>query len=171
MNHVLPRPRSFRSKRSPPNCSQNRSACAASTEQKTRHVRLSCRTACAARTERKPTAEFVEYMVVVAHDLIAESRANLLRPFTADLVRAQFALATGHVLKSSGTSPNTLRITTSSNSPRSGLSIRANATAPAFASLRNIASALRITADECGHSTACPGTKPPFSKRTNGNAA
>ena len=56
--------------------SQNRLARDASAKQKTRHVRLSCRTACPARTERKPTAEFVEYLVVVAHDLIAESRAT-----------------------------------------------------------------------------------------------
>ena len=41
-----------------------------------------------ARTERKPTAEFVDDMVVLAHDLIAESRATCSGPFTADLVRA-----------------------------------------------------------------------------------
>src|SRR5262249_2298545 len=63
-----------------------------------------------------------------------------------------------------------LRTIAPSKSPISGLSTCASATAPAFASFRDIASARRSTADECGHSTAPPGTKPPFSKRTNGNA-
>jgi len=50
--------------------SQNRSACAASAKQKTRHVRLSRSAVSPARTERKPTAEFMDDVVVLAHDPI-----------------------------------------------------------------------------------------------------
>jgi len=126
-----------------------------------------------ARTQRKPAAEFVDDGVVCALHLISWQR-NLVRPFAVNRGRGQLTLSSCHLQaqsKSSGTLPNVLRIAGSPNLPTRGLSIRANATAPAFASLRDIASACRITADRCGHSTASPGAGPPFSRRTNGNAA
>jgi len=78
--------------------SQNRLARDASAKQKTRHVRLSCRTACPARTERKPTAEFVDHGVVRAGNPIGRQR-NLARPFTVDPACAQFTFVPGRPFK------------------------------------------------------------------------
>src|ERR1700722_16118257 len=72
-------------------------------------------------------------------------------------------------VKSSGTSPNVLRITASSNSPTFGSPRRENATAPALALSQDIARARRIAPYSCGHSTARPGASPP-STGWNGNA-
>jgi hypothetical protein len=108
---------------------------------------------CPTRTERKPTAEFRRWCLVLARDLIGWHR-DLVRPFLVDPVRAQFALAMGHVLtemKSSGTGAVAF---SRSGSPDVG----------------EFDKAMILKTFGDGHSTACPGAKPPSSKRTNGSA-
>ena len=63
-------------------------------------------------------------------------------------------------LKSSGTSPNFFSTTTSENSPTFGSPARLNATAPALAGSREIASARLIAAASLWHSCASPGAAP-----------
>jgi hypothetical protein len=50
------------------------------------------------RTERKPTAEFVDDVMVLAHDLIGGHR-DLVRPFAVDPACAQFTFAPGRPFK------------------------------------------------------------------------